>query len=186
MNEFLQDIQELLPKVTKRKGYLLLCSLCGRSEKYWNFWVGKRDWYKFNISERQMLKLVKLMIDYWFLEVTWEVIGSKGFKCRLFKASKTLREVFEWIRGKVKLTSITERIREFNERTDIFEYLKFEYLKGSGVVKYGTLRIWDYICTRKTRTHLLNIKTRENITLFEYLRGEKDLIETCKELNIIW
>ncbi len=184
MQQFLQDIQEILPKVTQRKGYVFLCSLQGRSEKYGKFWVGKRDGKKFGISERQMLKLIRLLIDYGFLTIEWEIKGTSGFKCRIFKASKALREIFNGIRGGINISNLTDRIKQFNSNHNTFDYLRNNWkVKGKKLIiedRYIVYNKWKY------KDCVYDSQENTKLTLFEYLRNGEDIIKKCLELKIIW
>jgi len=106
MQWFIQDIIWEIPKLTERKVYRIFCSMKARYKKYWNFWLGKRDWFRFWVSERQMQYFVNLMIDYWFLSIEDEVYSSRGFKCRVFKASKQLIEYLLKIKDYVLYTYV--------------------------------------------------------------------------------
>lgn len=101
LNWFIEEIIWEIPKLTEKKVYKIFCSMKERNKKYWNFWLGKRDGFRFWISERQMQYFVNLMLDYWFLSIEKEVYSSRGFKCRVFKASEQLKQYFICIKDYV-------------------------------------------------------------------------------------
>jgi hypothetical protein len=101
LKSFINEIIWEIPKLTERKVYRIFCSMKARQKKYWTFWLGKRDGFRFWVSERQMQYFVNLMINYWFLSIDSEVKSSRGFKCRVFKASKQLLNYFIQIKDYV-------------------------------------------------------------------------------------
>jgi len=180
---FTEEIHELIPKITKRKAYYLLCSMRGRYKKYWVFGIGKRDGKRFWISERQMSYFVKLLVDYWFLEKKREVIGSRNYPCAIYKASKALQEMFLQIRDGINVSNLTQRIKDFNE-----SHNTFEYLRGYWVAKRNKIVIWErFIVSNRGKysQYVYDSEREKKLTLFEYLRGDKNVIETCREYKII-
>jgi len=188
MQDFLEDIQEIIPKITKRKAYFLLCSIKGRVEKYWKFGIWKRDGHKFGISERQMQKFIALLRDYWYINKVAQVRGSRGFMCSLYKVSSVMKEFFNDIRGGIKTSNLTDRIKQFN-----ISHNTFDYLRGYWVVKYTKCIIQDrYIVHKrakgKYKDYIFDSEERKPITLFEFLRiyNNRTLIEQSRELGLIW
>ena len=184
MQDFLEDIQEIIPKITKRKAYFLLCSIKGRVEKYWKFGIWKRDGHKFGISERQMQKFIALLRDYWYINKVAQVRGSRGFMCSLYKVSSVMKEFFNEIRGGIKTSNLTDRIKQFNS-----SHNTFDYLRGYWVVKYKKLIIDNrYIVYNKWKYQdsVYDSQERKKLSLFEYLRWETELIKFCRDINLIW
>jgi len=101
LKSFIDEIIWEIPKLTQKKVYKIFCSMKQRNKRYWTFWLGKRDGFRFWISERQMQYFVNLMLNYWFLSIDSEVRSSRGFKCRVFKASKELLWYFKQIKDYV-------------------------------------------------------------------------------------
>ena len=189
---FIQDIHEELPNLNTRAIYKIFCSMKGRNKKYWIFWLWKRDWAKFFISNRQMTYFIDIMIKYWFLEVSWEALSKGMFKCRLFKASKQLKEYFTQIKDVIvtKISNLSDRIKDWNNSQDITSYIstittittkyrikKFEYMW----IKYI---IWK----NKYKNKILNTDTNKWLSLFDFLleiKNEK-VFTLAYNLWIVW
>lgn len=130
LKSFIDDIILEIPKLTEKKVYRIFCSMKARNKKYWTFGLGKRDGFRFGISERQMQYFVNLMLDYWFLSIDSEVRSSRGFKCRVFKASKQLLSYFiqikDYVVNKFEYINPTDYIKARFITKKVWSKLKFK------------------------------------------------------------
>ena len=188
MQELLESIQIEIPNITEKKLFKLLCAMKWRNEQYSKFWLWKRDGPKFWISERQMRKLVTLLLDYWYMTIGGHVKGSRWFKCRIFRASSVLKDILQSVRQGLNgicksVWNLSDRIRAFNS-----SHNTFNYLKGQWVVKYNKMIIWDrYIVYNKWKykDSVYDSQDNKKLTLFEYLRWDANILEHCKNLKLI-
>ena len=189
LQDFITEINWEIPKISKKRIYRIFCSLKWRVKKYSKFGIGKRDGIKFGISERQMTYFINLMTDYWFLEVSGETRGGRGFMCRLFTASEQLKEFFLQIKDVIitKVTNLTDRIAQWNKNTDWIQYLstmviiKRKYWENK--FKYNWVK---YVIPRWNK-YIYNTQDQIWMNLFDFMDSiwDKNIIKTALQLNII-
>jgi len=188
LQEFIKEINWLYPRLKPKAIYKMFCSMKGREKKYWIFGMGKRDWAKFFISERQMQYFINVMIDYWFLEIKWEVSSNRRFRCRVFKASKQLLEYFKQIKDVVlvKCSNLTDRIKDWNNSNDISSFFTIQtkyrkqYFKYDGVI---------YILWKdRYKGVIYDTMNNKGIKLFDFINmiWDNNIIKTAIKLKIIW
>ena len=191
MQDFLEDIQEMIPKITKRKAYLIVCTMKWRCEKYWSFGLWKRDGPRYGISERQMSYLIALLVDYWYIKVVAKIRGSRGFICSVYKASSVMKEVMAKLRQGlnwlcVAKGNLTDRIKQFNSSHNTFDYLRTLWK-----VKYTKLIIdARYIVHKRAKKYenwVYDSEKGSALTLFEFLRiyNNRTLIEQSRALSLL-
>lgn len=128
MQEFIKEINWELPKISTRRIYTVLMSIKGRLKKYKTIWLGRRDWPKFNISERQMPKLINLLIDTWHLIEKWHTRGSRWFSCRVYELSDYLKR---------ELANLKDYVKAKFEYINPVEYVKARFAYK---IKYGRIK----------------------------------------------
>lgn len=190
MQEFIEEIHWLYPNLWTKAIYKMFCSMKGRDKKYWNFWLWKRDWSKFFVSERQMTYFINIMINYWFLEEVWNA-NCRGFKCRVFRASNQLKKYFTQIKDVVvsKISHLTDRIKEWNNQ-DIKSYLSslvdIRRKWNKETFKYNWLKyvIWK----RQYEGIIYDTSENRGLNLFDFIQKItwKNVIETALYIKIIW
>lgn len=188
LNSFIEDIIWEIPKLTEKKVYRIFCSLKARNNKYSTFWFGKRDGARFGVSCRQMTYFINLMIDYWFLKMNWEAYTKWGHKCRVFKASKQLKEYFIDIKDYVfsGIKNLTEWIRNWNNSQDIASYLSTTVIIRKDRFNYEWVKY--IIGKRKHEWKIYNTETWRGLTLFDFLLEiyNENILNLAFKLRIVW
>lgn len=189
MQDFLENIQEIIPKITKRKAYLIVCAMKWRGENYWSFGIWKRDGPKYGISERQMSYFIALLVDYWYIKPVAKVRWSRGYLCTIYKASSIMKDIMASVRQGLnwvckRVANLTDRIKQWNESNNAYDYLVNEWKvkKWKLILQDG-----DYIIDKKWRrlNIIYNTVNKSKISLFDYLRGTKSVYEMSLILKII-
>jgi len=188
LNWFIEDINETYPKLRKDKILKIFCSMKLRNKKYWVFGIGKRDWDKFCISQRQMQYFINMMIDYWFLSTSRKVRWSSWYICRVYKASKELLGYFTQIKDVVlvKCSNLTQRIKDFNNTNTFSSMFKVEVRGNVRFIKewWVKYKIWRGVYEGKVYDSINN--TWYNLFDFINFIWDNNIIKTCIKLKIVW
>lgn len=194
MQDFINEINWEIPKISKRTVFKILVWLKLRYKKYSKIWLWKRDWEKFNISERQMTYFIDLLIQTWHLLIDWETRTKKWFLCRVFKLSDYLKEELFKLKDKVftKVDNLSERVKKWESENNTIDYIKNNFwfykekiwkkwFKYNGVI-YVIPTKWEY------ENKIFDTTQNKIFTLFNFIKEIKrlDVVKTALLLNIIW
>jgi hypothetical protein len=170
MNNFIDEIHEILPNIPKKKIFKVLVWIKGRKLKYKNIWLWKRDWEKYWISTRQMTYIINLLVDTWHLEVIGSALVKKTFKCRVYKISSYLKDILANLKDVVlnKIDNLSDRIKNFELLNNCSDYInntiwfyKIKYWK-----KYFTYNWVIYIIHNRWKYKDLIFDTTWNWKVF--------------------
>ncbi len=194
MQNFIDEINSEIPKISKKNIFKLLMKLKWRFKKYNKIWLGKRDWQNYWISTRQMTYFIDLLINTWHLIENWKTRTKDNFICRTFKLSKYLIEELSKLKDYVltKVENLSDRIKKWEDQNDCVNYIKNNY----GFYKEKSRKKWFkvdwliYVIHTYWNYENMIFDTTQNkvFTLFNFIKEIKRLyvLKTALFLNIIW
>jgi len=150
----------IIEQVTK-----IIYSIRWRAKAYWEFWLSRHEYTKYDITEYQFRNIIKVLRDKWYITFHKLVIESKNWrpsKYNLYSLGNRLKQIFATIQRGVE--NINDKIIAWTKQN-----APIDLLRSFGIQVKNNGKFWKLSVNKKTGA-ISDWKENKKYNLFNYLR----------------